>query len=101
MKARGCRKFGQLIREPIEKAIADIEDLCAITPEAKDYALTITPVAKDTSNIFEWLTGYLEIGLNGDFAQKFADIATSNEKKREAQAKLTAKRQAARAQAGE
>ena len=90
------RRYKQLIIDPIEKAIEDIETWTTDVPEAKDFGLTITPIVNDSAGIFEWISGHLEIGLNGEFAQKFIDIASRNEKIRENRARLAAKRQAAR-----
>lgn len=76
------RKYRQYIIEPIEKAIEEIEEALQNVPEAKEYGFTITPVGTDTSNIKEYLKGYLEIGLNGDFAETFIHLATKAEKDR-------------------
>lgn len=77
------RKYRQYIIEPIEKAIEEIEEAVQNVPEAKEYGFTITPHGTETSNIKQWLQGYLEIGLNGDFAKTFVQIATKAEKDRE------------------
>ncbi len=76
------RKYRQFIIEPIEKAIEEVEEALLKVPEAKEYGFTITPCGTDTSNIREWLQGYLEIGLNGDFAETFIRLATKAEKDR-------------------
>lgn len=76
------RKYKQYIIDPIEKAIEEIEDALQNVPEAKEYGFTITLYTEDTSNINKWLEGYLEIGLNGDFAETFVRIATKAEKDR-------------------
>lgn len=76
------RKYRQFIIEPIEKAIEEVEEALLSVPEAKEYGFTITPCGTDTSNIREWLQGYLEIGLNGDFAETFIRLATKAEKDR-------------------
>lgn len=76
------RKYRQYIIEPIEKAIEETEEALQTVPEAKEYGFTITPHGTDTSNINEWLQGYLEIGLKGDFAETFVRIATKAEKDR-------------------
>lgn len=73
------RKYRQFIIEPIETAIEEIEEALKTVPEAKEYGFTITPHGTDTSNINKWLEGYLEIGLNGDFAETFIRIATKAE----------------------
>lgn len=75
-------KYIQYIVEPIEKAIEETEEALRNVPEAKEYGFTITPYTGDTSNIKKWLEGYLEIGLNGDFAETFIRIATKAEKDR-------------------
>ena len=77
------RRYKQLIIEPIEAAIEEIEEALKTVPEAKEYGFTITPVGTDTSNINKWLEGYLEIGLNGDFAETFVKLATKAEQDRE------------------
>ena len=76
------RKYRQYIIEPIETAIEEIEDKLQTVPEAKEYGFTLTPYGTDTSNINEWLQGYLEIGLKGDFAETFIRLATKAEKDR-------------------
>ena len=76
------RKYRQYIIEPIEKAIEEVEEALRNVPEAKEYGFTLTPYGTDTSNINKWLQGYLEIGLNGDFAETFVRLATKAEKDR-------------------
>lgn len=76
------RKFKQFIIDPIEKAIEDIEEELLKVPEAEDRKFTLTPRIPDTTNIKEWLDGYIEIGLSGDFAETFINIATKAEKDR-------------------
>ena len=96
------RKYKQYIIEPIEAAIEEIEETAQKAPEAKEYGFTITPVGTDTSNIYKWLEGYLEIGLKGDFAETFIKLATKAEQDRERYnriktaelAKLAAKKEA-------
>lgn len=75
-------RYKQLIIEPIEKAIEETEEALLNVPEAKEYGFTLTPYGTDTNNINEWLQGYLEIGLNGDFAETFVRLATKAEKDR-------------------
>lgn len=82
------RKYRQFIIEPIEKAIEETEEALLSVPEAKEYGFTITPVGTETSSIEEWLHGYLEIGLKGDFAETFIRLATNAEKDRERWAKI-------------
>lgn len=76
------RRYRQQIIEPIEKAIEEIEVALENVPEAQEYGFTITPKGTETSNIGQWLTGYLEIGLRGDFAETFVRIATKAEEER-------------------
>ena len=73
------RKYKQYIIDPIEAAIEEIETALRTVPEAQEYGFTITPVGTDTSNINQWLEGYLEIGLKGDFAETFIKIASKAE----------------------
>lgn len=75
-------KYIQYIVEPIEKAIDEVEEALQNVPEAKEYGFTITPYTESPNNINKWLEGYLEIGLNGDFAETFVRIATKAEKDR-------------------
>ena len=97
------RKYKQYIIDPIEEAIEEIETALQTVPEAKEYGFTITPIASDAGNIHKWLEGYLEIGLKGDFAETFIEMATKAEAKREKWnriktaelAKLAAKKEAA------
>lgn len=76
------RKYRQYIMDPIEAAIEETEEALQTVPEAKEYGFTLTPYGTDTSNIHEWLQGYLEIGLRGDFAETFVRLATKAEKDR-------------------
>lgn len=76
------RKYRQYIIDPIEKAIEEIEESLLTVPEAKEYGFTITPYGTETNNINQWLQGYLEIGLKGDFAETFIQIATKAENDR-------------------
>ena len=73
------RKYKQYIIDPIEKAIEEIEEALQNVPEAKDKSFTITPMVKDNANINEWLNGYIEVGLAGNFAETFINIATKAE----------------------
>ena len=77
------RKYKQYIIDPIEEAIEEIEAALQTVPEAKEYGFTITPVASGSGNINQWLEGYLEIGLKGDFAETFINLATKAEAQRE------------------
>lgn len=65
-----------LIKEPIEKAIEEIEN----ANNSLDF--TITPYYNyDYSNIREWLAGYLQIGLKGEYAKHFISIASGTQQK--------------------
>lgn len=77
------RKYRQYIIEPIENAIEEIETASAKLPEASECAFTITPHVSDTSKINEWLEGYLEIGMNGAFAETFTRIENKARQERE------------------
>lgn len=84
------RAYKQLIIDPIEDAIEDIETALQDVPEADDYKFTITPYKTDTSNIVQWLKeGYIEIGLKDTFAQNFTKIAASKESQKAKQAAAT------------
>ena len=96
------RKYKQYIIDPIEKAIEEIETALQNVPEAEGCKFTITPYTEDTGNISKWLEGYLEIGLNGEFAETFIRIATKAETERDQRERLKQKelaRIAARAEA--
>lgn len=77
------RRYRQLIIDPIETAIEEIEETLKTVPEAKDCSFTITPVGTDTTNINLWLDGYLEIQLDNAFAKKFVELATQFESTQE------------------
>jgi len=72
-------RYKQLIIEPIEAAIDEIEEAAKTVPEAQNYGFTITPIGTNTTNINQWLSGYLEIGLKGDFADTFIKLAKKAE----------------------
>lgn len=76
------RKYRQYIIEPIEEAIEAIEEKLQTVPEAQGQAFTITPYGTETTNISDFLHGYLEIGLSGTFAQSFIDISEEAERSR-------------------
>ncbi len=76
------RKYRQYIIEPIEDAIEAIEKKIETVPEAQGQAFTITPYGTETSDITEYLHGYLEIGLSGAFAESFISISEDAEKSR-------------------
>ena len=75
-------KYKQYIMTPIEDAIEEIEEALQNVPEAKEYGFTITPYGTAATNINEWLQGYLEIGLRGDFAETFVRLAAKAERDR-------------------
>ena len=77
------RKYKQFIIDPVEKAIEEIEEALTSVPEAKEYGFTMVFHGTDTTNIKEWLQGYIEIGLKGDFAETFIKIAQKTEQDRE------------------
>lgn len=95
-------KYKQYIMTPIEDAIEEIEEALQNVPEAREYGFTITPYGTAATNINEWLQGYLEIGLRGDFAETFVRLATKAERDRAKwekaklteQARLTVKEEA-------
>ena len=73
-----------LIKEPIEKAIEEIE----LANNNKDFTLTLYHYDKDKGkkienckNINEWLNCYLEVGLHGDYAKYFISIASATREK--------------------
>ena len=75
------RQYRQQIRTPIEEAIEEIEKRVAETPEAKGNFFITPHVDEATTDIDQWLKGYLEIELRNEYAQFFKKIATSQEKK--------------------
>ena len=73
------RKYKEDIIDPIENAIEEIETALQQVPEADGCQFTLTPYGTDTTNINEWLDGFLVIGLEGKFAETFIRIATNRE----------------------
>lgn len=68
------KEHSRLIKEPIEKAIEEIEEM------NNDADLTITPYYKsDNCSVAEWLEGHLEIGLSGKYAKTFIEIAKKSQ----------------------
>ena len=64
------------IRQASESAITAIED------EGKDRNFTITPVYKEGSSISEYLNnGYIKVGMSGQYAAPFKELAHSKEKR--------------------
>lgn len=78
------KNHAYLIKEPIEKAIEEIE----LANNNKDFTLTLYHYDKDKGkkiedckNINEWLNCYLEVGLHGDYAKYFISIANATREK--------------------
>ena len=78
------KNHAYLIKEPIEKAIEEIE----LANNNKDFTLTLYHYDKDNGkkiedckNINEWLNCYLEVGLHGDYAKYFVSIANATREK--------------------
>lgn len=78
------KNHAYLIKEPIEKAIEEIE----LANSNKDFTLTLYHYDKDKGkkiedckNINEWLNCYLEVGLHGDYAKYFISIANATREK--------------------
>lgn len=88
------RKYKQYIIDPIEAAIEEIEEALNNVQEAKEYSFTITPIIPDSGNIHKWLEGYLDIGLRGDFSEKFIELAKEAEAQRERWQRAKLKEQA-------
>jgi hypothetical protein len=64
------KDHSRLIKEPIEKAIEDIEDA------NNNSNFTITPIYKDDyGSVKEWLDGYIKVELKEEFADTFIHIA--------------------------
>lgn len=73
------RKYKQFIISPIKKAVEDIKTAFLNEVEVPENELTVKICAQETGNINKWLDGYLEVGLSGDFAETFINIATKAE----------------------
>ena len=72
------------IRQPIEEAIAAIEQQLA----AEEPELAIVPVYDDRANIREYLeNGYLRIELKGSYADYFIEQSENRQKQIEKKAK--------------
>lgn len=69
------RRYRQLIRNPIEDAIAEIENRVAEVPEAKGNFFITPHVDEATTDIDQWLKGYLEIELRNEYAHFFTTLA--------------------------
>lgn len=93
------RRHRQQIRIPIEKAIEEVEERVASTPEAKGLFYITPHVDENAPNIEAWLsTGYVEVQLLGDYATSFTTIAakqrelvTAARKSKESSRKATGK----------
>ena len=69
------RRQKQLIIDPLDKIIDEVERVIGQTPEAQNQGFTITPYVQYTGNVRDYLKGYLEIGLKGNLAKTFIEIA--------------------------
>ena len=76
------RKYKERIKDPIEKAIEDIELVIAqINDPEKSILVTLTPQGTDdAANIAEYLRCKLEIGIVDTFANSFIEAARKHEK---------------------
>lgn len=76
------RKYKERIKDPIEKAIEEIEDIIdSINNPEKTLLMTLTPLIDISNcNIGDFLNGYLEIGILAEFSDKFIGIANKREK---------------------
>lgn len=77
------RKYKEKIRQPIEKAIEDIEEqISKINDPEQTIIVTLTPKATDQArNIEEFLMCKLEIGIIDTFADSFIKASKQHEKK--------------------
>lgn len=78
------RKYKEEIIIPIETAIFEVEEAIKDTPEAQNLGFTLTTITDyyDTDNYMDFLEGKLEIGMAGEYAKPFIQIAEKSEKKR-------------------
>ena len=75
---KGNREPKKTIKDPIEKAISDIEDTIAANREeiAPHSFLRITPIYNESGGIMEYLDkGYLKIEMGGEYLEPFLKIA--------------------------
>ena len=77
------RKYKEKIRQPIEKAIEDIEEaISKLNDPDQSIIVTLTPQATDQAhNIEEFLMCKLEIGIIDTFADSFIKASRQHEKK--------------------
>lgn len=76
----GNRRPAQLIKRPIEQAVKEIEDAQKKHYGNTNFSLQI--IANDDAPITEYLDrGYLQIGLEGEFADTFIEISENRAKK--------------------
>lgn len=95
------RKYKKYIVDPLDRIIDEVERVIGETPEAQNQGFTITPYVQYTGNVRDYLQGYLEIGLKGELAKTFIDIAEKTEKRQrqreraieKAKAKMIAEKQ--------
>lgn len=77
------RKYKERIRQPIEEAIAAIEETVSQSEAAGKFY--ITPMTNDdATDIREWLQGYIRIDLKDEYAATFRTIAEHKQKHIEA-----------------
>lgn len=69
-------KYNEKIREPIERAIAEIEE----NMPDDTFHFTITPRFEDDTSVKTWLNGDLEIKMPAETAERFIEIAVKAEK---------------------
>ena len=73
------RKYKERIRQPIEEAIEAIEETVSHSDAAGKFF--ITPMTNDDStDIKEWLQGYIRIDLKNEYAATFRTIAEHKQK---------------------
>ena len=76
------RRYKQQIKDPLLSAHEEIEEAVRKMPEAGAEDFTITPHGSEAGPIEEWLQGYFEIGIKGEFAKMFVDLAQKAESDR-------------------
>lgn len=80
------RRYKQLIRMPIEKAIEEVEQRVASVPEAKGRFFLTPHVDENATDIDKWLAGYIEVELRDEYVTLFTRLA---EKQKELIAEAT------------
>ena len=77
------RKYKEKIREPLEKAIEDVEsEIAQINAPDESILVTLTPIGTDNAkNIESYLRCTIEIGIIDTFADSFIEAAVKHEKK--------------------